>query len=178
LKLRKQVDELKSELSAVRISAPKGTEGLAQGDEEHSIQYTFRARELEGYSYNNWRGSFLASWNNIFSYIAPLMIHEASNPQIDSALDMFVEEKNIDKLRENKRIGNTEIRNFSIKPDDFQTIIVQLRALGLITKSVKTRSVKDTETYWTLTPYGDEIMTRLRAIRRDEMEDVEEDVES
>lgn len=177
LKLRKQVDELKGELSAVRISAPQGTEVLAQGDEEHSIHYTFRVREIEGYSYINWKGSFSASWNDIFSYISPLMIHEASNPQIKSALGVFAEERNLDRLREDEHIGDTDIRNFSIKPDDFQTIIVQLRALGLLTKSVKTRSVKDTETYWTLTPYGDEIMTRLRAIQRDDVEDIEEDIE-
>ena len=50
--------------------------------------------------------------------------------------------------------------------DDFQTIKVQLRALGLIVKSDKTRSVKDTATYWSLTPYGSDLMTQLRAIRR------------
>lgn len=38
--------------------------------------------------------------------------------------------------------------------------------LGLITKSTKPRSVKDTNTYWTMTPFGDTVMTRLRAIRR------------
>jgi len=38
--------------------------------------------------------------------------------------------------------------------------------LGLITKSTKNRSVKDTATYWTLTAYGDNQLTRLRAIRR------------
>lgn len=46
------------------------------------------------------------------------------------------------------------------------TIVVQLRALGLIAKSARKRSLKDTETYWTLTPYGDNVMTKLRAIRR------------
>lgn len=49
--------------------------------------------------------------------------------------------------------------------------------MGLITKSVKNRSVKDTETYWKLTPYGDEIMTRLRAIKRDDVEEITEDIE-
>ena len=54
----------------------------------------------------------------------------------------------------------------SISSENFRTIIVQLRALGLIGKSTRTRSVKDTATYWTLTPFGDNVMTRLRAISR------------
>jgi len=62
------------------------------------------------------------------------------------------------------------LHSFTLDQDDFQTIKVQLRALGLITKSDKARSVKDVTAYWTLTPYGDEMMTRLRAIRRDSAE--------
>jgi hypothetical protein len=38
--------------------------------------------------------------------------------------------------------------------------------------------VKDTDTYWTLTPYGDEVMTRLRAIRRDDLENSSEEDDS
>ncbi|EBP9710788.1 forkhead box transcription factor, partial [Salmonella enterica subsp. enterica] len=48
----------------------------------------------------------------------------------------------------------------------FQTIKVQFRALGLIIKSEKSRSVKDKGTYWTLTPYGENLMTTLRAIKK------------
>jgi len=31
---------------------------------------------------------------------------------------------------------------------------------------MRPRSVKDTNTYWALTPYGDHLMTQLRAVRR------------
>ena len=43
---------------------------------------------------------------------------------------------------------------------------LQLRALGLMTKNENNRLVKDTGTYWTLTPYGDSVMNRLRAIEK------------
>jgi hypothetical protein len=39
--------------------------------------------------------------------------------------------------------------------DDLGTVIIQLRALGLIEKSENRRSVSDKGTYWTLTPYGE-----------------------
>jgi DNA-binding PadR family transcriptional regulator len=53
-----------------------------------------------------------------------------------------------------------------MKADDFGTLIVQFRALGLIERSVRKRSVKDKQAYWSITPYGDEQLTSLRAIRR------------
>ena len=94
------------------------------------------------------------------------MINEASEPMLESANDQFVADQNRAKLTKGKDLRNCTLSRFSLNGDDFKTIKVQLRALGLITKSEKTRSVKDVGTYWTLTPYGDEVMTRLRAIRR------------
>jgi hypothetical protein len=62
-----------------------------------------------------------------------------------------------------------------ITDDDFQTIKVQLRALGLIARSDRQRSLRHAGTYWTLTPYGDTLMTQLRAIRREEEETSDEE---
>jgi hypothetical protein len=49
---------------------------------------------------------------------------------------------------------------------DLDTVVVQLRTLGLIAKSERKRGVNDKGTYWTLTPYGDTHLTALRAIPR------------
>jgi hypothetical protein len=50
--------------------------------------------------------------------------------------------------------------------DDFGTVLVQLKALGLIQRSDRKRSVSDKGTYWTLTPFGDTHLTTLRAIHK------------
>jgi hypothetical protein len=68
--------------------------------------------------------------------------------------------------------NNGEVRSYGdidvhLTTQDFDTLIVQFRALGLIQKSQRNRSVKDTATYWSLTPYGDEHLTTLKAIRRE-----------
>jgi hypothetical protein len=98
--------------------------------------------------------------------VAPLLIVEASEEQMADAMSSHIRERNIDKIRNASTIKGYNIGASTVQQEDFQTIKVQFRALGLITKSVKNRSVKDTSSYWTLTPYGDEVMTRLRAIRR------------
>ncbi len=178
LQLRRRVDELEGQLARARTTAPRGAEGLSQGEEHHTLRYSFRVRDMTTYTSSTWSGSFKPTWNELFSAVAPLMINEATEPAIKASLDRVVRAANIDDHREDQRLAGKSLDNFSLHDEDFQTVKVQLRALGLITKSEKTRSVKDPATYWTLTPYGDEVMTRLRAIRRDGVDDMaEEDLE-
>jgi len=179
LQLRRRVEELASELARVRTSAPKGAEDLSQGDEEHRLRFSFRSA-TSGMSWQttSWTSSFFASWNDIFSVIAPMMINEATEPAIRSALNSWTEEQRLAPLREDERLKDKILTDFSLKAEDFQTVKVQLRALGLITKSERARSVKDPQTYWTLTPYGDELMTRLRAIRRNSVQISDDDLET
>ena len=166
LKLRQKVDELQSELARTRTSAPKGTEDLAQGAELHTLKYSFTSQSRLSFQTTDWTGTFQATWHELFAVAAPLMISEASEDAIKEGLDRFVEDKNREGLSKNEKLKDCNTRHFSLHREDFQTIKVQFRALGLIAKSEKTRSVKDVATYWTLTPYGDEVMTRLRAIKR------------
>lgn len=92
------------------------------------------------------------------------MIDEASDARIKGGLSSAIFDNVEHKLKDHFK--DEQLSGFEIRSDSFHTIIVQLRALGLITKSVKNRSVKDKNTYWRLTPYGENVMTRLRAIRR------------
>lgn len=172
LQLRRRVEELQTELAKARTSAPKGAEGLAQGDESHSLRFSFKARGPGEYSSVTWSSSFSPTWDELFSVAAPLMINEAPEEAIKVALDAMVEDQTAQRLRENKKLQRHTLHGFSLHQEDFQTVKVQLRALGLIAKSEKTRSVKDSGTYWTLTPYGDEVMTRLRAIRSNQVEEL------
>jgi Domain of unknown function (DUF4062) len=168
LKLRRRVEELQAELEQVRVSAPRESEGLSQGEEKHELRFSYCRRNRSNYDRQDIEDTFKSTWNEIFSKIAPLMIQEAMESQLKSSLDKFIKE--LIELRlstQNGSVSYYEIIKVDLHQEDFQTIKVQLRALGLISKSVKTRSVKDSGTYWTLTPYGDEVMTRLIAIRRD-----------
>ena len=94
------------------------------------------------------------------------MIDEATESELTKALDSFVQTTAWEGLNEEEVFGKLNLMNFKMSREDFQKIKVQLRALGLITKSTRSRSVKDNATYWTLTPFGDTVMTRLLAIRK------------
>lgn len=166
LKLRRRVEDLQSELGRARITAPKGSEYLAQGDELHVLKYSFRSREAGTWDDFDHTDLFGATWNRVFGVLAPLMINEVGDDRLRLAIDDFVRDENIEELNKRQYLRRCKLSNFRLNDDDFQTIKIQLRALGLIAKSEKARSIKDTKTYWTLTPYGDEVMTRLRAIKR------------
>lgn len=172
LECRKQVEDLQRQLEKTRIMPPKGTEQFAQGEDEFIISYRFSGRKTVFDIFEQgptWTQTLTTTWDNIFSAIAPVMINEASESKAKNALESFIENQSRDVLLNNEEYEGWCLQNFTIQDDVFQTIIVQLRTLGLISKSVKTRSVNDLATYWTLTPYGDEIMTRLRAIRRNNL---------
>ncbi len=160
--LRKQVEKLELKLEEARTQAPPGTDNLAQGSEKFEINY--KCTSKKGYKYYDWEDSMIKTWDEIFYQVSPIMINEASDYHIKNILNDFIESSCSEELT-NSEEGHT-FGHFEIKNEDFQTIKVQLRALGLICKSVKNRSVKDTMTYWTLTPYGDSVMNKLRAIKK------------
>lgn len=165
LALRKKVDGLESELAQVQTQAPKGAENLAQGDDMFEIQFTFsKSRGEFDFSGTTTTDKTHFAWNDIFYQVSPLMIDEASDARIKGGLSSAIFDNVKHKLKDHFK--DEQLSGFEIRSDSFHTIIVQLRALGLITKSVKNRSVKDKNTYWRLTPYGENVMTRLRAIRR------------
>jgi hypothetical protein len=162
LRLRRQVDELQQELRSARTSAPKGAEALSQGAETHWINFTY----VVGSSYDMkyYKDEIELSWDDLFASCAPTMIHEADEQTFKGALNDLIRGRGAPELRKLEGLKTKQLSRFEIIEDDFKTVKVQLRALGLIVKSEKQRSVKDNGTYWTLTPYGDEVMTRLRAI--------------
>src|SRR5205807_1297701 len=96
------------------------------------------------------------SWDEIFAIVSPCMIREGSEYSVRTTLkDSIVKREGI----------KPESGMADISSDSFHRIMLQLRALGLITPSVERRSVKERGTrYWSLTPYGDEYMNRLLAI--------------
>jgi hypothetical protein len=165
LRLRKRVEELEAQLAEAQTEAPRGTENLAQGLDQFKVLFSFKkyAGEYDINAEEHTKDHTL-TWNDIFYAVSPGMMNEASEYDIRSDLSDFIESKTRKSLQQKFR--NYRLKYFYIDSDTFSTILVQLKALGLITKSVRQRSVKDEKTYWKLTPYGDTVMTQLRAIRK------------
>ncbi|MEL7607758.1 MAG: DUF4062 domain-containing protein [Sedimentibacter saalensis] len=166
LRLQKENEELRKQIEINKIQAPTGTEMLAQGDDEFNIKLSYAIRLK---SYNTIRKEVVVtiSWNEVFSVISPYLVNECDELNMKKVFQDFLINKCVDTLlKEKKDHKGSSIRDFSIEDTDFQNIKIQFKALGLIKKSTKSRSVKDTGNYWTLTEYGDHIMTQLIAVRK------------
>lgn len=165
LKLRRRIDELEKEIQSKNTSEPKGIETLAKGDDTIEITYEFQGT-LSSWNTAQYTIGSEISWDNLFAVVSPIMINEASDHEFKLALNGMAKELFREDHKDSEEFSNMSTEYFEVIDDDFHTIKVQLRALGLITQSIKNRRVQDTSTYWTLTPYGDALMTTLRAIHK------------
>ncbi len=170
LRLRKQVETLEGRLNSIGKGPPPGAEHLAQGDDKFSLEVTGMVGGSNQFSAEVERRRFevSVSWAEIFRAVSPRLIGESSDcalRQKIESMDEVVGHCHLE-ITESKDIKDKRLHRIYLSDECFQTIKVQLRSLGLIAKSSKQHSLKDRETYWTLTPYGDSVMTQLRAIPR------------
>lgn len=166
LRLRKTIEDLQSQLAESQLNAPAGSEELAQGEESFPVDFTFEAFDKQRalWSFNR---QLDFSWNDIFQDLGPLMLDEAADDRLRVGLNQMVGSRMLDVWQSDEELNAfSGARNFAVTAHDEQTIKIQLRALGLIEQSKKARSIKDTRTFWSLTPYGDAALVQLRAIRK------------
>lgn len=164
-KLQKENEELKTRLQEIATEPPKGTDNFSQGEDKADISflctgYNKQSKVFECHT------SIELSWNEIYRSVAPLMIDECTEYALAQTLNNLLEKN---KAQIKKKETFSDYRNFShfrIDRESFDLIKVQFKALGLICLSSKKRSTKDTDTYWSLTPFGDFTMTKLLAIRK------------
>jgi len=169
LMLRSKVSELEAQISAERMAPPAGSEDLKQGDDGYQFDIAFKVHRYGGSSSSTdlgYTANFTITWNDIFAGIAPTLINEASEDEVAESFHRYLSSRARDAFRDDKNIKGMELYDFSFKHEQMETCIIQLRALGLIRESQRPRSVKDTNTYWAMTPYGDRLMVQLRALRR------------
>jgi hypothetical protein len=182
--LRKQLDAARAQLITARTSPPAGVEDLEQGADSfivHAVGQT-SARDATavtkfntGWKELNGLHQIDPTWDELFSTIGPTLLDEAEQQVLHARINGMITEQWGGRFRRDLRkqieadggtiegFRNTRLR---LTPDDFGTVLIQLRALGLIQKSERKRSISDKGAYWTLTPYGDTHLTTLRAIRK------------
>ncbi len=167
LELKKQIEKLNVEIERSKTTGPEGSENLSQGSERVDLKFRFAGKHedwREKIEYYHQTASL--SWDEIFSEISPLMIDETTEVALRTKINDLIFKKEFQELKKKLEKKERLPRDFEIDENEFHTIKIQFRALGLITESTKKRSIHDKGKYWTLTPYGDTVMTRLRAIRK------------
>lgn len=158
VRLHRRVEELELELATAATKPPIGSEGLAHGNDRFRMHYQF----MNGLGQQVAEGEADATWNQIFRVVAPILMDPVPESRILGAINSFLRDRDLRK-KQDRAATAVDSHRIQLKAEEFQTIKIQLRALGLITRAPAPGSGQ--EPYWTLTPYGDAAMTRLIAIR-------------
>ena len=147
IKLRKQIDDLTERIHKYENNAPAGIEDLAQGEETILLCFS----DMISADHR-----ILLSWNHLIGLLAPHMISECSETELKEAINEDAMSRIIG------RHGRVRVLDNS-----FQSIKVQLIALGIIQESTKVHSSANTNVYWSLTSYGRRVMMTLKAIKKE-----------
>lgn len=153
LALKEENEALKAKLKQVEDEDPKGIEDLQQGEDKVTISVSF-------FYIKTYYLKIDITWNRIISILAPILVDESSENKMKS---VFVDSIREDILKKYKDYTHNLPK---IEEESFQQIKVQLIALRIIELSDRKRTIKDTETYWHLTPYGFRVMMSLRALKK------------
>lgn len=145
-RLIEQIESAQTEQKFSRASANLNPALLVEKFEVHGTYWTDRGEAP-------WRGA--ATWSSIFNIISPYLIENPDHDRVKKILQQGLK----------SLLGYGVARSFYIDDQDFQTISIQLRALGLVeVKSVVT--VTGTRhLLWNATPAGDSLMFALRVVR-------------
>lgn len=168
IKLQKENEELKAKLNRISTEPPKGSEQLMQGNDEITFRLHFEANRKRSLTPYKCTDTANTTWNQIFERIAPLMIDECTEYALKSALDSFAGTFKKTFSNDPCYKNMCDFRNFRVSSETFNQIKVQLKALGLIEISNKKHSTTDNSTYWSLTQYGDFVMTQLLALKKED----------
>jgi hypothetical protein len=146
--LRKENDALRATLSNIEQQPLKKVEGLAGLDDKFTIHGTHRSN----HGGVNWRHSL--TWREVFSYVAPYLLKFPDDAYVKSKLTTTLKEK-----------VDSDGWSYEINDQDFQTITLQLKALGLINVKYAKTADGGMALFWSLTPQGESLMMDLRTLR-------------
>jgi len=163
LRLKNEIEKLKNNISTQSDTGVNINE-LAQGAELFTFSYTAKAKiSWNDYIEANLKATM--SWNSIFSSLAPSMADESDERSLKLRLNNLILRTEADNINKQEGFDYYD-KSALVEGEVFDTIIVQFRALDLIQKSQRNRSVKDKQTYWCLTDKGDSLLVGLRAIKK------------
>lgn len=158
LELRNENDELRRSLTEKRPAVAIREDALAAGDDEFEVSVFW---QLES-RYPPTTNQVKTSWNEIVALLGPHLLQRTH----ESAANRLLAEGII------RRHGITKNKLFScgVTDEEFQTVKVQLMALGLIKVEALTTTAKTIALFWSLTQKGEEAMLRERSVKKTQEE--------
>lgn len=147
--LRQENVSLSKKVKELQELQPVPLKGLAGLDEQFTIHGKYRDGH---FGERNW--SVTLTWGQVFAYIAPYLLEFPNEALVRSHLLSTV--KQLDRS-----IGSLP----ELNDQEFKTIAVQLKALGLVQIRYSQTVQGGMALFWSLTPQGERTMRELRTVR-------------
>lgn len=150
----------KKEVETSAATPSQIDDSFAHGQEDIEIVLVHKGY-LNGYQAED--GDLTYTWDEIVEVLGPFMLDEAPEPALRQTFNKHM----LLDIQNDEQGGwatNWSSESAEISDRSWGAIIVQLRALGLITTGTKRRTVSDKAVYWKLTRVGDDYLVSLRAI--------------
>jgi len=163
VELREKINQLETEKLEAQAALIEDVAGLAQGNEKVTIPVMVGNVHSEK---GQKMFAFTSTWDAIFAELGPMMLDEATESDIEDRLESHLiwYTDVTDKVREEIREQGSN--KTELWPDDFEMVLVQLRALGLVDTGKKKRPITDSDKYLMLTDKGRRHLVTLRAIKK------------
>lgn len=150
--LRKRKDELDNELNS-RPKVPRSViENIAKSDEYIELKGIYKT-EYQGYEHD-WKSK--VTWNQIITFIGPHLLMHVNEGTVNSQLaETTLKQMNI----------HNKPYTHKVEEEIFQTVKIQLMALGWIDVKPLTTVSKSIALFWILTESGKTQMLRFRTVK-------------
>ena len=164
IQVLKENEELKNQIIKFENEKPMMSGRLSSGTDEFKIHYSYSIREQQEDNPNSWKkiangkDSIILNWDEIFTYVALDIINNSSRNsfRVNDPFPSVIKEKEKEKL-ESKHL-NKRCQDFKTDIDDFNKILLQLRALKFIKKG--------NYDSWQLTDNGEYYLAELKCVKK------------
>lgn len=153
--LRKENNELRKAINELQPTMPNFVEDLADFDSELTIKgQTTVGGGYRSPSYQKaWETNI--TWRKLFSLVAPYLLDHPSDTSVKSTLAKVIADD-----------ANVDGYSRSVDDQQFKTITIQLKALGLVEVKYSKTTKGGMALFWRLTDLGEETMIKERTVKQ------------
>lgn len=149
--LRKQNEKLRQEIDDLKVKPNVKIDNLADYTDLIQLNGSYK-KQYQGSSY---KWSTEMSWQDIFSCIAPYLLENPSDGSVKITLKRNAVSRTVDNYYE-----------ADLNDQVFQTIKIQLMALGLVDVTYSKTTKGGMMLFWRITDGGKNLMLSLRTVRK------------
>lgn len=158
--LRKENQEIQNLLHQKKITEILEREDLADLDDEIEISGTHRRWNSKYKHEVNTTWNFRLTWGKIFSLISPYLLEHPSDLKAKEIISTQLYNETKDHISS----GTPKVND-----QDFQTIKIHLKSIGLIDVAYKKTTTGGMALFWELTELGNKYLHHKRSVKKDKL---------